>query len=306
MHFDNIDNGLISALSRNSRLPHRVLARKFGLSEGTIRHRLKRLVNDEVIRPELVVNYLKLGYPIEALIGLNVRLSNMKSVLNNLRDKENLVYVAVTAGSYSIMLWAIYESLSQLTNSVEQEILSIDGITHSETLISLKVAKRPWDNILEPQSFAKEVDILDKQIISALRQNVRISYANLAAKVGVSVPTARKRVQLLLHGGVVAFSLSYNPVKFGYPDSAILGLQVEPHKIQEVQRDLERNPRLRYVALTAGRFDIVVMTHFATREQLAAFLQDGLGRISGIEQAETLFVLQVVKRSFPEVLGAIP
>lgn len=291
---------MINELSRDSRLPCTALARRLGVGRPLIRQTLKRLLGEDVVALELAVNYAKLGLQTIAFIGLNVRLDAIDAVLNRLAKSANISFIGVTAGRYNILLWSIFESAAELASFVEHELAAIDGILRSETFINVKVIKRSWDDLLNSVPLTKSIDTLDRRIISVLQREPRIPYAKLASRLNMTVPTARQRVGRLVREGVIGFSLSCNPLKLGYHAVTDIGVHVQPAKLQEVQRSLEQMPEVRFIALTAGRYDFIVVTRFVTHDDLLAFIQNDLASIRGIEQVETFIVLRVVKRSFNE------
>lgn len=300
-NLDSVERTIIVELSRNSRLLYTALAKKCGVSTVTVRKKLRELTICGVINLRVISDYQKLGYQTTAFIGLNVRPNAMTPVLATLEGMANIPYLILTAGRYNVLLLAIYESPSALSNFVEKELSQLDGILRTETLISLKVIKRPWDDLLQPGSLRTSIDVLDKQIISALGHDVRLSYAKIARKVGASVPTVRQRLGRLVDEGVVGFSLFYYSPQMGPQGMAVMGLRVRPSRLQEVQNYLHQKPEVRYMALTAGRYDFMMIMSFKTAADLAKFLRSDLASFDGIEQVETFTTLEMVKRSFTEL-----
>jgi len=66
---DELDS-LIIDMQKDGRSSNAGIARELGVSEGTVRRRLRLLVEDGVIRVMAVPNVRKLGYHTTALIGL--------------------------------------------------------------------------------------------------------------------------------------------------------------------------------------------------------------------------------------------
>ena len=69
---DELDRKLVKALQSDGRASNSQLARIIRVSEGTIRRRLKRLINDGVIRFSVIPDPEALGFETEALIGVQV------------------------------------------------------------------------------------------------------------------------------------------------------------------------------------------------------------------------------------------
>ena len=62
----------------------RKIAREVGVSEGTVRRRLRRLIQDDVVKVIAVPNLEKLGYATTALIGLQTAPGKSDSVADSI------------------------------------------------------------------------------------------------------------------------------------------------------------------------------------------------------------------------------
>ena len=67
---DELDRRIISLLQMDGRASNAKIAREVGVSEGTVRRRLRRLIQEDVVKVVAVPNLEKLGYATTALIGL--------------------------------------------------------------------------------------------------------------------------------------------------------------------------------------------------------------------------------------------
>ena len=69
---DTLDRKIITLLETNGRASNARIARDVGVSEGTVRRRLKRLIQDNIINVVALPDPGKLGYNSEAIIGVQV------------------------------------------------------------------------------------------------------------------------------------------------------------------------------------------------------------------------------------------
>ena len=67
---DELDQDIIDLLQANGRASNARIARKVGVSEGTVRRRLRRLTQENIVKVIAVPNLDKIGYTTAALIGL--------------------------------------------------------------------------------------------------------------------------------------------------------------------------------------------------------------------------------------------
>ena len=69
---DELDRKIIIILEKDGRAANATIAREVGVSEGTVRRRLKRLIGDEIIKVVAFPDPKALGFESEALIGVQV------------------------------------------------------------------------------------------------------------------------------------------------------------------------------------------------------------------------------------------
>jgi DNA-binding Lrp family transcriptional regulator len=69
------------------------------------------------------------------------------------------------------------------------------------------------------------VDELDKRIVAALVEDARATYAEVGARVGLSAPAVKRRVdRLLAAGAITGFSAQVDPLALGWTTEAYVEL----------------------------------------------------------------------------------
>src|ERR1700759_3671649 len=68
VELDDLDLRIIERLGEDARVSNREIGREFGLTEGTIRARLRRLIQTKTIRVSVVTNVERLKNPILAYL----------------------------------------------------------------------------------------------------------------------------------------------------------------------------------------------------------------------------------------------
>ena len=142
------------------------------------------------------------------------------------------------------------------------------------------------------------MDELDRKIIRILQENGRASNARIARDVGVSEGTVRRRLQSLLQDGVIKVVALPDPEVLGYNTEALVGIQVDPDKIDYVARQLAGLRESAWVSVTTGSFDIFSWVTLPSSEDLGNFLKSEVGTIPGVRRTETFVNLTVLKRNY--------
>lgn len=119
----------------------------------------------------------------------------------------------------------------------------------------------------------------------------------MARRLGVSEGTIRRRLARLLEDGVVRISALVEPKQIGYQTAALIGLQVDPARVEEVGQRLVQLPETEFVTITTGSYDLFISVNMPSSDQLATFLHTKVGVISGVRHTETFVILETKKRS---------
>ena len=139
------------------------------------------------------------------------------------------------------------------------------------------------------------VDDLDNQIVEILKKDGRASNAHIARALGVSEGTVRRRLRMLIEGGVIHVNVTLDPVKMGLTTEAIIGLEVDPDKMDPVCASLADFDEIGYVTLTTGAMDVFAWGRFSSTESLGLFLRSKVGKIPGVRRTETYMCISVRK-----------
>tara|TARA_B100000949_G_scaffold40113_1_gene34010 strand:- start:35 stop:475 length:441 start_codon:yes stop_codon:yes gene_type:complete len=142
------------------------------------------------------------------------------------------------------------------------------------------------------------MDELDTKIIALLQQDGRASNAGIARKVGVSEGTVRRRLKQLIEEQYISVVAMLDPKRMGYASEALIGVQVDPDKVDQVADDLSQLEEVNWVAITTGTYDIFAWATLNSSETLGIFLRTKVGTILGVRRTETFVSLDVKKRGY--------
>ena len=145
---DELDTRIIEILQKDGRASNAGIAREVGVSEGTVRRRLKRLVQEEFIRVVALPDPAKMGYESEALVGVQVDPDKVDQVANGLSALDEVNWVAVTTGSYDIFAWVTLTSPEALGIFLRTKVGIIPGVRRTETFVNLANKRRGYGIVL--------------------------------------------------------------------------------------------------------------------------------------------------------------
>jgi Lrp/AsnC family transcriptional regulator for asnA, asnC and gidA len=142
---DCLDCKLIRVLQADGRMPNNAIAKELGISEYTVRRRLKRLLDDGIIRIVAVASPIDLGFEIAGNLKINIDLKKTESVLENLKKIDPLIYVALTTGGTDVDADFIVRSLKEFHDLIFKQISKIDGVLSTETSLLVDIVKDKYE-----------------------------------------------------------------------------------------------------------------------------------------------------------------
>lgn len=142
------------------------------------------------------------------------------------------------------------------------------------------------------------VDDLDRRIIRLLQRDGRMTNTDIARELNVTETTVRKRIGQLLDEGLMNVVAVPTPEAVGMNLSAIIGVSANLTALHTVGDAIRSYPEVRYVGMSAGRYDLILEAFFSSQEQLLEFVTDKLGALAGVSDIETSVILKVVKFSY--------
>ena len=153
----------------------------------------------------------------------------------------------------------------------------------------------------QPDLSLAGLDAIDQDIIDLLRIDGRMSFTEIAKRLDIPEATARYRVQRLLQSGTIKVLAWPNPERMGTPNLLIVQLSVEPSRIEAIVNELASLEEVRFVAVTAGRYNVIVDIFFGVHAELVAFFAK-LQQIPGILSYESQLVLKLLKAEYKYTL----
>ncbi len=136
---DGIDKKILRYLMEDARRPILEIARNIGISGAAIHQRLRKLEKSGLIAgSKFVINPKILGYTTMAYIGifLDKAMSNPKAV-KALEKIPEVLECHYTTGNWSILIKVLCRDNEHLMQVLNKDIQQIEGVSRTETFISL-------------------------------------------------------------------------------------------------------------------------------------------------------------------------
>lgn len=139
VEIDGIDKEILRYLMEDARKPILQIAGKIGISGAAIHQRLRKLEQAGVIAgSKFIVNTRVLGYTTMAFVGIYLeKAASNPEAVKELRKIPEVLECHYTTGNWSIFIKIICRDNEHLMQLLNNKIQPIDGVSRTETFISL-------------------------------------------------------------------------------------------------------------------------------------------------------------------------
>jgi Lrp/AsnC family transcriptional regulator for asnA, asnC and gidA len=142
------------------------------------------------------------------------------------------------------------------------------------------------------------LDEIDERIVQALKEDGRMSFAEIARRLAVSPGMVRQRYFELVEKRVLQVVAVTNPTLVGYDSVALIGVRVDGSRLREIAREIAAFQEVIYLVLCAGSYDILVEVVCRDNAHLLRFLSENLRSLEGVRHTETFVYLEIVKETY--------
>lgn len=143
-----------------------------------------------------------------------------------------------------------------------------------------------------------KLDEVDKAILRELTNDARLSFREIARRIGVSTATVASRVKKLEEEGVIkGYTAIIDTERLGYDVAALIEIVISKGKVVDVEDEIARMPNVQAVYDVTGQSDAIIIARFKSRAELSKFIKRLLS-MDYVERTITHVVLSVKKEDF--------
>jgi len=128
---DEVDYRILEILRENARTTNNAIAAEVHLTEGAVRNRIKRLVEDGVIRRFTIETQPDQA---EAMVLIKTRTRASREILRKIRRHADRLFE--TAGQFDVAAHLTAKEI-RIINETVDKLRSIDGVISTVTLVKI-------------------------------------------------------------------------------------------------------------------------------------------------------------------------
>jgi len=309
---DQLDGNLILQLENRGTLNYSILANDFGISERTVRRRIRHLINFSHIRPVVMPNMVKLGFRAWARIGIRVTPGTFSEVARALISNPSIYFVAATLGRFDFIIAVYFNSIDELSYFVNSVLTGIKGINVVETFLLVHPRKHnqfywPEPKIRINKNYFKygnadsiyydkyQLDSAEGKILDILLLEGLIKPKQISQKIGIGENTVRKKLKTMQEEEL--FKVEVIPItrEFEYGARATIGIDISDSHPHTIINSILDNPGVAVASVALGRHNIILVTRFRNTNLLDQFITVFLASLPGINAIETFLHVRRLK-----------
>jgi DNA-binding Lrp family transcriptional regulator len=306
LHEDDL--ALIEALQRDPRAPWTSVAEVVGTNAVTASRRWERLRDSGAAWVTAAPGPGSYHAQLLAYVEVTCVPSEKTRVAQELAGDAHALSVDITAGGRDLLLTVAAVDLPTLGHYLLERLDRVPGVTGTRARVATRLHAEgsTWRlGVLPPVGATSRVvpairpavlDEVDRELMSALGEDGRASFATLASVTGISQPTARRRVERLIGSGAVLLRTDLAAPLAGLPVMVVLSADAPAGRLDDVAARLGRLRQVRLSATLAGTPSLLVTAWLSSLEDVHRFEQELVRRVPEVDVVDRLLVLRAVKR----------
>lgn len=139
---DEVDLGIVRLLQEDarSRLSH--IAEALGVSAGTVRNRIDRMLSSGLLNFRVWLDPHRAGSAVRATLLVKVRPRQLAETADALAEINEVRYLATLAGAYDIVAEVVCRDVADLRRLIHERVQQIEGVLNVSTNLVTET-KRP-------------------------------------------------------------------------------------------------------------------------------------------------------------------
>ena len=310
---DETNRRIAAVLLALPRASWRDVGRHLALSERTVLRRAALLYSGGVLRPTAVRNPAHFPDLIPIALRIRCRPGKIRQVASALARRPDTIWVDILGGGDEISAVFFLDGPDARNTLLLRDLPATDAVdswTAHTLLLVFQTGFRWTAGLLTPQEIAglgpdplagtaapPARQGIDAGLITALTENGRASYTDLARRTGATALTVRRRLDALVRGQTLRLATEVDLALLGVRAEALLWITVQPGALEETARALAVHPQVRFAAATTGPTNLLVALAAADLSALYGFLTDTTGSFRQIAAIDTTPLLATIKRT---------
>ena len=142
---DELDLKILDGLAHDARTSNRKIAAELGITEGTVRSRIKRMEAEGLVRITAMTNIARLRNPILAYIWVEVeRSAQCDELAKQLAAVPEIGFVGKMLGRFDLLAITLVQNHAELAAFLHRRISGLRGVLRTECSLGVNFVKHDY------------------------------------------------------------------------------------------------------------------------------------------------------------------
>lgn len=138
---DEKDRAIISYLQYDGRIPYTKIADELNIAEGSVRQRVKRLIDSGVLQIVGIVEPKEMGWNEAGMIGITVQANRIAEVAEAIAQLSEVSYLFQAAGEFDLFAEVYCKDRDHFVSFLNNKLQKIPGVDRTQSFLILKMHK---------------------------------------------------------------------------------------------------------------------------------------------------------------------
>lgn len=146
---DKLDYLILSHLQEDGRRKFTDIAKSVGVTEGTVRKRAARLIEDDVIRIMGLVDPHKVGFDAPAIIHVSVTPPYLDDAAQAIKSFPEVSYLLMVSGEYDLLVEVRCRDREHFASFIRDKLQNVVGVQRTVSAMVLHTYKLQEVSVLQ-------------------------------------------------------------------------------------------------------------------------------------------------------------
>lgn len=139
---DKLDSEILELLRKDARRPYTDIAQQLGTSEGTVRNRVARLIQNQTVQFVGLIDPNQVGYDAPAMIGVTVQSNLLEKAANKIAQFPEVSYLVMVSGEYDLVVEVLCQDREHFASFLNDKLRQVEGVVRTQSFMILRTFKR--------------------------------------------------------------------------------------------------------------------------------------------------------------------
>ncbi|MFN2216896.1 MAG: Lrp/AsnC family transcriptional regulator [Anaerolineales bacterium] len=139
---DKLDSEILALLRKDARKPYTEIADQLGTSEGTVRNRVARLLQNQTVQFVGLIDPNQVGYDAPAMIGVTVQSSLVEKAANVIAQFPEVSYLVMVSGEFDLIVEVLCQDREHFASFLNEKLRQVEGVVRTQSFMILRTFKR--------------------------------------------------------------------------------------------------------------------------------------------------------------------